>query len=97
MAYQKLSSSTTSETLNSLKKEPPNHLLSPPHLYSNHHASDVYLSFQFPIVKKTDNEQLSRSTGTIRAILEKYLEQTVNIIRHNHKKKLVYTTDYHLQ
>ena len=27
----------------------------PPYLYSNHHSPDVFLSFQFPSVKKTDN------------------------------------------
>ena len=30
----------------------------PPHLYPNHHAPDVFLSFQFPLLKKTDNAQL---------------------------------------
>ena len=38
-----------------------------PHLYPNHHAPDVFLSFQFPLLKKTDNAQLC--TGKIRAYI----------------------------
>ena len=36
----------------------------PSHLYPNHHAPDV--SFQLPLLKKTDNAQLC--TGKIEAI-----------------------------
>ena len=41
----------------------------PPHLYHKHHAPDVFLSFQFPLLKKNDNAQLCRPTGKIRAYI----------------------------
>ena len=47
----------------------------PPHLYPNHHAPDVFLSFQFPLVftlKKTDNAQLC--SGIIEAINSNIIE-----------------------
>ena len=39
----------------------------PPYLYLNHHTPCVFLSFQFPLLKKTDNAQLC--TGKIRAYI----------------------------
>ena len=47
----------------------------PPHLYPNHHAPDVFLSFQFTLVftlKKTDNAQLC--TGKIETINSNNIE-----------------------
>ena len=51
----------------------------PPHLYPNHHAPDVFLSFQFPILKKNDNTQLC--TGKIRAIPSNNIENRSRIIK----------------
>ena len=50
----------------------------PPHLYPNHYAPDVFLSFQFPLLKKTDNAQLC--TGKIKAIPSNNIEN-----RRDHK------------
>ena len=44
----------------------------PPHLHPNHHAPDVCLSFQFPLLKKTDNAQLF--TGKISTIYGNNIE-----------------------
>ena len=41
-------------------------------IYPNQHASDVFLSFQFPLLKKTDNAQLC--TGKIEAITSNNIE-----------------------
>ena len=38
----------------------------PPHVDPNHHASDVFRSFQFPLLKQPDNAQLC--TGKNEAI-----------------------------
>ena len=54
--------STTEKNVNPLEKRNINH--PHPHLYPNHHAPDVFLSFQFPLLKKkTANAQLC--TGKI--------------------------------
>ena len=55
----------------SLEKKNLNHP-PPPHLYPNHHAPDVFLSFQFCLLKKTDNAQLC--TGKIDAIPRNNIE-----------------------
>ena len=68
MSYQKLYYSLIN--VNPLDKKNLNHPPPPPpHLYPNHHAPDVFLSFQFPLVftlKKADNAQLC--SGIIEAI-----------------------------
>ena len=47
-----------------------------PHLYLNHHAPDVFLSFQFPLLKKTDNAQLC--TGKIGACITLRTDRVYN-------------------
>ena len=36
----------------------------PPYLYPNHHVPDVFLSFQFPLLKKTDRPCIIKQTIT---------------------------------
>ena len=56
----------TEKNVNPLEKRNLNHPL-PPIYTPYHHAPDVFLFFQFPLLKKTDNAQLCRPTGKIRA------------------------------
>ena len=47
-------------------------LTTPSPFNPTHHAPDVFLSFQFPLLKKTDNAQLC--TGKIEAIPSNNIE-----------------------